>query len=155
MENNEKKKKPTAAETIRKTIDKVRDTYNKTGFIVLPGYRDEKFFPAEIIRVLGEKCSSEFFISGRLIRVIVSFRLGVTKQFFETENFIRTHQSHMVNLNHARCYWPCGRGYMILMSDGSKVPVTKTKATKEAFEAEVKSFTHITRLECEPACVPI
>jgi two-component system, LytTR family, response regulator len=107
------------------------------------------------MRIEGEKSYSNVFIKGRKNKAEVAFRLGVTEHFFPFANFFRTHQSHLVNLNHAICYWPHGRGYMILMSDGEKVPVAKAKEKKQAFEERVKSFTNVTLLECDPALVRI
>jgi two-component system, LytTR family, response regulator len=121
---------------------------------VFPGFKDEKYDPGNIIRI--EADGSYFYVyfeTGN--RIHVAIRMKLIEPKLNPSDFLRTHQSHLVNMNHVVCYWPHKRGYMMQMSHGDPVPVARTKEKKEAFEQMVKRFPDILPLQFPPPPAPI
>lgn len=79
----------------------------------------------EIIRCQGESNYTHIFLSdGRSI--LVSRTLKEYEQLLTEYNFLRVHQSHLVNVAEVRSYVKRDGGY-ILMSDGAEVSVSRQK----------------------------
>lgn len=86
---------------------------------------------SEIIRCEGEQKYTRVYLSdGR--ELLSSYNIGVFKQMFEAYEFYSTHKSHLINIHHIHKYRTEG---MVIMSDGSEVPVARRK--KEEFKEHV------------------
>lgn len=79
----------------------------------------------DIIRCEADKGYTEFFLrNGR--KILVSKGLKDYDELLCDFGFIRTHQSHLINLDYIESFEKTDGGY-ILMSDGSTVPVSSRK----------------------------
>ncbi len=75
----------------------------------------------EIVRLQGEGAYTCFHLSGRK-PLMVSKNLKEYEELLENNNFIRTHQSHLVNSKYIVCYHKADGGYLSL-TDKTQVPV--------------------------------
>ncbi|NOR87403.1 MAG: DNA-binding response regulator, partial [Bacteroidales bacterium] len=78
-----------------------------------------------IIRCEADKGYTEFYLrNGK--KILVSKGLKDYDDLLSDFNFIRTHQSHLINLDYIDSFEKSDGGY-ILMTDGSTVPVSSRK----------------------------
>ncbi len=68
-----------------------------------------------------------FFVDGR--KLLVSKTLKENEELLSQHNFIRPHKSHLVNVKYIKSFLRHEGGY-IVMTDGSKVPVSRRKKEK-------------------------
>ena len=80
---------------------------------------------ADIIRCESDKNYTHFFVKGR-DKIMVSKTLKEYEELLSEYNFIRVHQSHLVNLSHI-IRFDKGDGGTLIMSDNSEVPVSLRK----------------------------
>ncbi|MEM9895643.1 MAG: LytTR family DNA-binding domain-containing protein [Bacteroidota bacterium] len=83
----------------------------------------------EIIRCQADNNYTVFFLEGDR-KIMVSRTLKDYERMFENQQFFRTHQSHLINLDFFRKF-DRKDGGVILMKDGAKVPLAIRK--KESF----------------------
>ena len=79
----------------------------------------------EIIRVEADRSYSWFYLKGE-IKHLVSRNLKEYQELLSDRNFFRTHNSHLINLEHVKKYIRHEGGY-IEMIDGSTVPISRGK----------------------------
>ncbi len=79
----------------------------------------------DIIRCESEKNTTHFYTSGG-DTIAVPKSLKEYSELLQDFNFLRVHQSHLVNLTHVRRYEKAGSGSLV-MDDGSRVPVSFRK----------------------------
>lgn len=79
----------------------------------------------DIVRCKGENNYTMFFLANGN-SVLVSRTLKEWDDLLSAHQFIRTHQSHLINSLHVKSYVKKDGGY-ILMNDGSMVSVSKNK----------------------------
>jgi two-component system LytT family response regulator len=79
----------------------------------------------DIIRCEADKNYTHFFVQGRE-KILVSRTLKEFEEMLSEYNFVRVHQSHLVNLSHVIRY-DKGDGGTLIMSDNSEVPVSFRK----------------------------
>jgi two-component system LytT family response regulator len=94
--------------------------------IALP--QDDKidFIPIrQIIRCQAESNYTRFILENQR-EILVSHTLKDFEAALESCGFIRTHQSHLVNLNHVQTLVKRDGGYL-KMSDGSSVPISRSR----------------------------
>lgn len=94
--------------------------------IALP--QDDKidFIPIrQIIRCQAESNYTRFILENKR-EILVSHTLKDFESALESCGFIRTHQSHLVNLNHVQTLIKRDGGYL-KMSDGSSVPISRSR----------------------------
>jgi two-component system LytT family response regulator len=92
---------------------------------------------AEMIHVINVddiiRCESDnyytyfFFTDGR--KLLVSRTLKENEELLSNHNFIRPHKSHLVNVKYIKSFIRQEGGY-IIMTDGSKIPVSRRKKDK-------------------------
>ena len=68
-----------------------------------------------------------FFTDGR--KLLVSKTLKENEELLSNHNFIRPHKSHLVNVKYIKSFIRQEGGY-IIMTDGSKIPVSRRKKDK-------------------------
>lgn len=79
----------------------------------------------EIIRCESDNYYTMFyFINDK--RLLVSKTLKEQEELLSEHNFIRPHKSHLINVKYIKSYLK-SEGGMILMEDGSKIPVSRRK----------------------------
>lgn len=79
----------------------------------------------EIIRIEADRSYSWFFMEGGQ-KFLVSRNLKEYQELLSDRNFFRTHNSHLINLEHVKKYIRHEGGY-IEMTDGSTVPISRGK----------------------------
>ena len=60
--------------------------------------------------------------------ILISKTLKQNEELLTEYNFIRTHKSHLINIKHIKSY--LRNEGVIIMSDGSKIPVSRRKKDK-------------------------
>jgi two-component system LytT family response regulator len=88
---------------------------------------DETFFVpiSDIIRCQGENNYTKFYLTNGTF-ILVSKTLKEWDELLSSYQFIRTHQSHLINSKYVQSFVKKDGGY-ILMSDGSTVSVSKSR----------------------------
>lgn len=82
----------------------------------------------DIIRCESDNYYTYFyFTDGR--KLLVSKTLKENEELLNAYNFIRPHKSHLVNIKYIKSYIKQDGGY-ILMTDGTKIPVSRRKKDK-------------------------
>jgi len=79
----------------------------------------------EIIRIEADRSYSWFFMKDEK-KHLVSRNLKEYQELLSDRNFFRTHNSHLINLEHVKKYIRHEGGY-IEMTDGSTVPISRGK----------------------------
>jgi two-component system LytT family response regulator len=93
---------------------------------------------SEIIRCESEKNYTQFFMSDGE-SVTVSRTLKEFEEMLGPQDFIRVHQSHLVNLEHIKRFDKAEGGFLV-MSDQSHVPVSLRK--KDELMKAIAQFRH-------------
>jgi two-component system LytT family response regulator len=83
----------------------------------------------EIIRVEADRSYSWFYLTDNR-KYLVSRNLKEYQELLGDRNFFRTHNSHLINLEFVKKFVRQEGGY-VLMTDGSNVPISRSK--KELF----------------------
>jgi two-component system, LytTR family, response regulator len=76
-----------------------------------------------VVRLEGDDNYTSFVMDDTE-RIVASRNLGYYTEHFEKYNFVKTHQSHMVNYNHMKRYVR-GDGGQIEMNNGDLVPLAR------------------------------
>ncbi|MEI6694516.1 MAG: LytTR family DNA-binding domain-containing protein [Bacteroidota bacterium] len=79
----------------------------------------------EIIRCESDDYYTKFFLTNGN-PILISKTLKQNEAMLSDFNFIRPHKSHLVNIKFIKSYLKVDGGY-ILMTDGSKIPVSRRK----------------------------
>jgi two-component system LytT family response regulator len=79
----------------------------------------------EIIRIEADRSYSWFHLTGKR-KMLVSKNLKEYQDLLNDRNFFRSHNSHLVNLEHVKKYIRADGG-AIEMVDGSHVPISRTR----------------------------
>jgi two-component system LytT family response regulator len=82
----------------------------------------------EIIRCESDNYYTQFFFTNGK-RLIVSKTLKENEELLSQHNFIRPHKSHLINVKYIKSFLRQEGGY-IIMTDGSKIPVSRRKREK-------------------------
>jgi two-component system LytT family response regulator len=80
---------------------------------------------SDIIRCESDNYYTHFFFTNGT-KILVSKTLKENEQLLSNHNFIRPHKSHLINIKYIKSFIRQDGGY-IVMSDGSKVPVSRRK----------------------------
>lgn len=97
--------------------------------IALPTAERIELIPvAEIIRCMAENNYTHFFIREQT-PILVSKNLGEFEEMLQEYGFLRTHQSHLVNVQEVKSWEKSDGGYL-LMKDGSRVDVSRSRREK-------------------------
>jgi len=102
---------------------------NQPQKIVLPTATELHFIAInDIIRCKGENNYTMFFLTNG-VSILVSRTLKEWEDLLTSHQFIRTHQSHLINSLHVKSFVKKDGGY-ILMNDESIVSISKHKKEK-------------------------
>ncbi len=83
----------------------------------------------QILRLESDDCYTHFyFIDGTTF--MVSKTLKEYEDLLNETQFIRTHKSHIVNIQHVKNYNKLHDVYLLELSDGSQIPVSRRKREK-------------------------
>ena len=99
---------------------------NASQKIALPTSEETYFVSIEdIVRCQGENNYTKFYLTNGQ-SILVSRTLKEWDELLSTHQFIRTHQSHLINSRHVKSFVKKDGGY-ILMTDGSIASVSKSR----------------------------
>lgn len=119
---NESVKLENYLHNLQKDLDEHRIVLNTINSIYVVKVR-------EIVRCMADKNYTEvYLVNGK--QLILSKTLKDFEEMLSEYGFFRTHQSHMVNVRFIESYEK-GLGGTVIMTDGSKVPVSSRR--KETF----------------------
>jgi two-component system, LytTR family, response regulator len=79
----------------------------------------------DIIRIEADRSYSWFHLTGKR-KILVSKNLKEYQDLLIDRNFFRSHNSHLINLDHVKRYIRSDGG-SIEMADGSMIPISRTK----------------------------
>jgi two-component system, LytTR family, response regulator len=82
----------------------------------------------DIVRCESDDCYTRFILNDGKVLLICK-TLKEYDMLLEEQNFLRPHKSHLININHISGYFK-NEGGCILMSDGTKIPVSRRKRDK-------------------------
>lgn len=83
---------------------------------------------ADIIRCESDNYYTNFFFRDQKT-LLVSKTLKEMEELLGSQNFLRPHKSHLVNIKYIKGFLKAEGGY-ILMNDGSRIPVSRRKKEK-------------------------
>lgn len=111
------------------------DQHNKK--IALAGSDRVEFMALDsIIRCKGENNYTQFFFKNQK-DMLVSKTLKEFENLLSEYDFLRVHQSHLVNIRHIQSYVKTDGGYLI-MSDNSKIMVSRSK--KDVVQDQLNNY---------------
>lgn len=94
--------------------------------IALPTAERIELIPiADIIRCMAENNYTYFYIREQP-SILVSKNLGEFEEMLQEHGFLRTHQSHLINVEAIKSWEKSDGGYLLL-KDGSKIPVSRSR----------------------------
>lgn len=97
----------------------------KLNVVNLPSGQDyEIVMVSDIVRLQGSGSYTTFYLQNER-EIVVSKRLAYYQKKLSPTNFIRTHQSHLVNMNFIKRYSRSDGGYVTLKNEKT-VPVSKS-----------------------------
>jgi two-component system LytT family response regulator len=119
-------------------LEFLKDENKTPAKIALPLFNETRYIAIdEIIRCEADNTYTLFVLtSGE--RVLVSKTLKEYADMLAAHGFLRTHQTHLVNIKHIKS-WLREDGGAILLKDGTKIPVSKLNRDKVK-EALAKGF---------------
>jgi two-component system LytT family response regulator len=79
----------------------------------------------EIIRIEADRSYSWFHLTGKR-KILVSKNLKEYQDLLNDRNFFRSHNSHLINLEHVKKYIRTDGG-AIEMVDGAQIPISRTR----------------------------
>jgi len=129
LQKVEQKKNLSGMDSSIKVLLENIKTKNSSKKIVLS--TSEKIHVVETDDII--RCESDdyytrfFFCDGKAL--LISKTLKETEQLLGELNFLRAHKSHLVNIKYIKGFLKNDGGY-IIMSDGTKVPVSRRKKEK-------------------------
>ena len=82
----------------------------------------------DIIRCASDNYYTFFYFTDGT-RLLISKTLKENEELLSEHNFIRPHKSHLINIMYIKGFLKQDGGY-VMMSDGSKVPVSRRKKEK-------------------------
>jgi two-component system LytT family response regulator len=82
----------------------------------------------DIMRCMADGNYTRFYLAGG-ISLLVAKTLKDYDRLLSAADFLRVHQSHLVNMKHVKEYIKTDGGYLV-MQDGMKIPVSTRKKTE-------------------------
>lgn len=123
-----KEKYSRSLQKIAKSISQITNLYPTN--ISVPTGKGQAFIDAKkIIRVEAERNYSYIYISDKQKKLLASMRLGQIEKLLQTDNFIRIHKSHIVNLNYLTEYLKIDGG-LLKLSDGTIINIGESYKSK-------------------------
>ena len=126
----QKKNKTRSADQLQSLFHNLKHIQKDAKKIVLPTQSGYEIIPVkEIIRCKADINYTTFYLLNGS-KMVVSKTLKEFEDLLNDYDFIRVHNSHLINLHHIKNY-ARGEGGVVTMSDGTEVDVSRRK--KEEF----------------------
>lgn len=121
-------------------VDALKDNYINPTKLVLHTAELLKICPLEEIVRLESMGNYTYFFFANGEKLLITKTLKEYHELLRENNFLRVHQTHLINLQHLSSYIKTEGGYL-LMKDGSRVPVSvrKKPLVMEAIEKYAKN----------------
>lgn len=101
-------------------------TQNKPDKIALPSFDKVDFYKIEeIVRCESENNYTHFYLKS-LSKITISKTLKEIEELLAFHDFIRVHQSHLINKNHIMSFLKHDGGYFV-MADKSEIPISRNR----------------------------
>lgn len=111
---------------IKVLLDNLKNPSNDSKKIILSTSEGMHIVKTDdIIRCESDDYYTKFFFANAT-SILISKTLKQNEALLSDFNFIRPHKSHLVNIKYIKSYLKVDGGY-ILMTDGSKIPVSRRK----------------------------
>lgn len=120
-------------------LEYLRDEKQVSPRIALPMFGETRYVNVnDIVRCEADNTYTRFFLAGGE-QVLVSKTLKEYADMLERYNFLRTHQTHLVNMASIKS-WIREDGGSLLLNDNTKVPISKINRikVKEMLAAQFK-----------------
>ncbi|MFT3703198.1 MAG: LytTR family DNA-binding domain-containing protein [Agriterribacter sp.] len=122
----QKQKRQQSFQQFETLFHNLRNMQNDSKKIALPTSKGLVVLPVkDIIRCQAEINYTTFFLSTKT-KLLVTKTLKEYEELLHDYNFIRVHNSHLINLNHVKNY-SRGEGGTVTMSDASIIEVSRRK----------------------------
>ena len=122
----QKQNKKQSAHQFDALFHNLKDIQKDKKKIALPTLNGLQVIPLnEIIRCQAEVNYTYFFLAAKN-KIMVTKTLKDFEELLNDYDFIRVHNSHLINLNHVKKY-SRGEGGTVTMSDGTEVEVSRRK----------------------------
>jgi two-component system LytT family response regulator len=122
----EKRSKSSGFDNLHQLIENLKKKDNDYSKITLPtGSAYEIVNINDIIRCKAEASYTYFYLTGKR-EYLVTLSLGHYEEILPTQQFMRIHHAHLININHVARMLKEDSGYAI-MTDGSKIEVSRRK----------------------------
>ncbi len=132
----EEKKENERLKYLIQTINNPLDKENKIGIPTIDGYEFVKI--KDIIRCEADRNYTLIILDDdEKTKVLSSYNLKEFEILLNEMDFCRVHKSHLVNISHIKRYSKSD-GAIIIMSDGSNIPISRTK--KEDFLQRIRTI---------------
>jgi len=125
----QKKKSNTTKESIKILLENIKKPEDESPNIVLSTSEKINVVKVEdIIRCESDDCYTTFYFKNEK-KLLISRTLKEHEELLREYSFIRPHKSHLVNAMYVKGFLKQDGGY-VLLTDGSKVPVSRRKREK-------------------------
>jgi len=116
-------------ERLNHLLEYLKDEKHVSPRIALPMFGETRYVNVnDIVRCEADNTYTRFFLAdGEL--VLVSKTLKEYADMLERYDFLRTHQTHLVNMTYIKS-WIREDGGSLLLKDGAKIPISKINRTK-------------------------
>ncbi len=105
-------------------LENIRSTL--PGKLAIPTFDGMEYLNTQnIIRIEADRSYCWFYLADNR-KILVSKNLKEYQELLNDRHFFRTHNSHLINLNYVKKYIR-HEGGMVEMTDGSQVPLSRTK----------------------------
>lgn len=116
-------------ERLNYLLDYLKDDKKATPRIALPMFSETRYVNIpDIVRCEADNTYTQFILSNGE-KILVSKTLKEYSDMLISHGFIRSHQSHLVNISHIKS-WLREDGGSLLLNDGTKIPVSKLNREK-------------------------
>lgn len=122
----QKRNKQESAQQLEALFHNLKRMQGGSKKIVLPTFEGLTVVPVnEIVRCQSEVNYTNFFLTSK-IKMLITKTLKEYEELLEDYDFIRVHNSHLINLHHVKKY-SRGAGGTVTMSDASVVDISRRK----------------------------
>ncbi len=126
--------------SIKILIDAINGETNRLAIPVQHGF--EFFDTNDIIRLESDGNYTKIFMKNKTT-LTISKTLKVYDEILSRKGFIRIHASHLINIRELKSYYKGAGGYVV-MSDGARIDVSKSKKDEFLIRLNFSNFEKLT-----------
>jgi two-component system LytT family response regulator len=126
--------------TIKLLIEAINGESTRLSIPVQHGF--EFFDTNDIIRLESDGNYTRIFLKNKTT-LTISKTLKVYDELLSRKGFVRIHASHLINIRELKSYYKGAGGYVV-MSDGSRIDVSKSKKDEFLIRLNFSNFEKLT-----------